>query len=137
MFESLCGFLYDFCFPLWRDTLCFYTVVFVRNSQFLSTFSTTCCQYSTAVCSSHSLTETMFVLSLSVRGLECSFHLCILFYVIILTNSGCKNRYFFQINQEITLFLSKVFAIFTDLRYFCTRKSVCKTNQSHNHNKDN
>ena len=56
----------------------------------------------------------LFVFSLSVRGLECSFHCCILFYVIILTNSGCKNRHFFQINQAITLFLSKVFAFFTD-----------------------
>ena len=76
--------------------LCLYSVVFVRNSQFLSAFSTTCCQYSAAVCCSHSLTETVFVLSLSVRGLKCSFHYCILFYVIILTNSGCKNRYFFK-----------------------------------------
>ena len=42
----------------------------------------------------------LFVLSLSVRGLKCSFHYCILFYVIILTNSGCKNRYFFQINKR-------------------------------------
>ena len=64
---------------------------------------------------SHSLTETVFVFSLSVRGLECSFHCCILFYVIILTNSGCKNREFFQINQEITHFLSKVFVFFTEL----------------------
>ena len=45
-----------------------------------------------------------------------------MFYVIILTNSGCKNRDFFQINQAITHFLSKVFAIFTEFHYFCTRK---------------
>lgn len=106
--------------------LCLYSVVFVRNSQFLSAFSTTCCQYSATVCCSHSLTETVFVLSLSVRGLKCSFHYCILFYVIILTNSGCKNRYFFQINQEITHFLSKVFVFFTDFHYFCTRKPALK-----------
>ena len=47
-----------------------------------------------------------------------------MFYVIILTNSGCKNRYFFQINQTITYFLSKVFAIFTEFHYFCTRKAA-------------
>ena len=42
------------------------------------------------------------------------FSLLYLFYVIILTNSGCKNRDFFQNNQEITHFLAKVFAIFTE-----------------------
>ena len=62
-----------------RGLLCLHSIVFVRNSQFLSAFSTTCCQYSAAVCCSHSLTETVFVLSLSVRGLKCSFHYCILF----------------------------------------------------------
>ena len=123
----------DFCFsPLWflslcknqRDGLCLHAIVFVRNSQFLSALGATCCQYSTTVGCSHSLTETVLVFSLSVRGLECSFHLLILFYVIILTNSGCKNRDFFQINQAITHFLSKVFAFFTDFHYFCTRKTI-------------
>lgn len=54
------------------------------------------------------------------------FSLLYLFYVIILTNSGCKNRDFFQINQEISHFPSKVFVFFTDFHYFCTRKSALK-----------
>ena len=50
------------------------------------------------------------------------FSLLYLFYVIILTNSGCKNRHFFQINQEINHFITKLFVFFTDFHYFCTRK---------------
>lgn len=125
-FQSFAAFLFLYT----RNGLRLHSVVFVRNGQFLSSFSTTCCQYSAAVCSSHSLTETVFVLSLSVRGLKCSFHCYIFFYVIILTNSGCKNRDFFQIKQEITLFPSKVFAFFTDLHYFCTRKPMLTSNNT-------
>ncbi len=54
------------------------TIEFVRYSQFLATLSTTASQYATTVCSCHSFTETVFVFSLSVRGLECSFHCYIL-----------------------------------------------------------
>ena len=107
-----------------QSGLCLYSVVFIRNSKFLSALSTTCSQYSTAVSCSHSLTETVFVFSLSVRGLISSFHLSILFYVIILTNSGCKDRGFFQINQALTHFLPKVFANFIEFHYFCTRKTA-------------
>lgn len=64
--------------------LSFFAVVFVRNRQFFSAFCTTCSQYSAAVCSSHSFTESVFVLSLSVRGLKRSFHRIYLFYVITL-----------------------------------------------------
>lgn len=49
--------------------------------------------------------------------------LCCYFYF---TQSGCKNRYFFQKNQEITLFISKVFVFFSDFHYFCNHKAeVC------------
>lgn len=58
-----------------RESLCLHAVVFVRNSEFLSALGATCSQYSTTVGGSHSLTETVLVFSLSVRGLKCSFHL--------------------------------------------------------------
>ena len=63
--------------------LLFLSVVLVRHCQLSTTFSTTSSQYATAVLCSHSLTETVFVLSLSVRGLECSFHLLIFLYVSV------------------------------------------------------
>lgn len=47
---------------------------FVRNGQLLATFCTTSCQYATAISSLHTLTETMLVVSLTIVGLECSFH---------------------------------------------------------------
>ena len=47
---------------------------FVRNSQFLSAFCSTGSQYATAVFSSHSFTESVFIPTLSLRRLECSFH---------------------------------------------------------------
>lgn len=55
--------------------LCLHAIVFVRNGEFLSALSATCSQYSATIGGSHSLTETVLVFSLSVRGLECSFHL--------------------------------------------------------------
>ena len=50
------------------------------------------------------------------------FSLLYLFYVIILANSGCKIRHFYPINQEISHFITKLFAIFAEFHYFCTRK---------------
>ena len=50
------------------------------------------------------------------------FSLLYLFYVIILANSGCKIRYFSPINQEISHFITKLFAIFAEFHYFCSRK---------------
>lgn len=51
-----------------------FAVNFVCNRQFLATFCATGSQYATAVSRSHTLAETMFVVSLSVVGLKCSFH---------------------------------------------------------------
>ena len=45
-----------------------------RNSQLLTTFSTSTSKYFTAVCTSHALPETVLVSSLSFWRLKCSFH---------------------------------------------------------------
>ena len=63
------------------------SVVFVRNGQLCTSLCATSCQYATAILCSHSLTETVLVLSLSVRGLECSFHRLIFLYVFSLLRS--------------------------------------------------
>ena len=63
--------------------LLFLAVVFVRNCKLCTSFSATSSQYAAAILSSHSLTETVLVFSLSVRGLECSFHRLIYLYVFI------------------------------------------------------
>ena len=49
-------------------------VYFVRNSQLLAALGTTSGQYAATISRLHALTETMFVVSLAVVGLECSFH---------------------------------------------------------------
>ena len=59
-------------------------VELVRNCQFLTALSTTGSQYATTISGSHSLTETVLVLSLSQRRLECSFHCFVLFYFVLL-----------------------------------------------------
>ena len=41
-----------------------------------------------------------FLFSLSVRGLKCSFHYCILFYVIISRNRAAKIGTFFKITKS-------------------------------------
>ena len=47
---------------------------FVRNSQFLTTFSSSASKYSSTVSGFHSGSETMLISSFSLRRLECSFH---------------------------------------------------------------
>ena len=80
------------------------SVVFIRNCQLCATLCATCCQYATAVLCGHSLTETMLVLSLSVRGLECSFHCLIFLYVFLskstLRHSACKITLFFRTGKD-------------------------------------
>ena len=49
-------------------------VYFVRNGQLLAALGTTSGQYAATISRLHALTETMFVVSLAVVGLECSFH---------------------------------------------------------------
>ena len=77
-------------------SLSLYTVVFVRNGQLLASFSTTRSQNSTTVCGRHSLTESVFVSSLSVRGLVGSFHFFDIFYVIIPSVWAAKVVTFFK-----------------------------------------
>ena len=89
-----------FIFSLQGNGLGLHSVVFVRNSQFLATFSTTCCQYSAAIGCSHSLTETVFVSSLSVGGLKCSFHYCIFFTLLFSRIRAAKIETFFKITKR-------------------------------------
>ena len=67
-----------------RRELLLLAVEFVRNCQFLTALCTTGSQYATTISGSHSLTETVLVLSLSQRRLECSFHCFVLFYFVLL-----------------------------------------------------
>ena len=69
------------CIYVVAKQLLLLSVVFVRNCQLCTSLCATSCQYAAAILCSHSLTETVLVLSLSVRGLECSFHRLILFYM--------------------------------------------------------
>ena len=83
------------------------SVVFIRNCQLCATLCATCCQYATAVLCGHSLTETMLVLSLSVRGLECSFH-CLIFFICFsvkkyFTSFSLQNYSFFLYWQRFWL----------------------------------
>ena len=71
------------CIYVVAKQLLLLTVVFVRNCQFCTSLCATSCQYAAAILCSHSLTETVLVLSLSVRGLECSFHRLIFLYVLV------------------------------------------------------
>lgn len=62
---------------------------FGRNSQFLSSFSSSGLQYSSTICSRHSFSEAVLVLSFSSGRLKCSFHDRIsLYYCFLLALSG-------------------------------------------------
>ena len=65
----------------WRVLL---AVVLVRHGQLLATLSATGCQYTTAVGCLHTLTETMLVVSLTIVGLECSFHFCYAVFLFLI-----------------------------------------------------
>ncbi len=71
------------CIYVVAKQLLLLSVVFVRNCQLCTSLCATSCQYAAAILCSHSLTETVLVLSLSVRGLECSFHRLIFLYVLV------------------------------------------------------
>ena len=98
-----------FLFCAKQRGLCLHAIVFVGYGQFLTTFGTTGCQYAATVGGSHSFTETVLVSSLSVRGLECSFHCCIFFMLLFSPwIRGAKVGSFFKITKEITHFLSNL-----------------------------
>ena len=65
---------------------------FVRYGQFLATFCAASCQYTTSIGRLHALTETMFVVSLAVVGLECSFHCVYAVFVCCLGLRGLPER---------------------------------------------
>lgn len=61
-----------------------------QNGEFLATFSATSGEYATTVSGQHALTETMLVVSLSVVGLECSFH-CDMLFLIFYCSALCRS----------------------------------------------
>ena len=103
------------------------SVVFVRNCQLCATLCATCCQYATAVLCGHSLTETVLVLSLSVRGLECSFHRLIFLYVFspkkYFTLFSLQNYSFFL---EWQRFWQVILLLFAFKRCFRSLIIVCR-----------
>jgi len=63
---------------------------FIRNCKFLSSFSPSEIYYLPATGRTHSFSEAMFVSTLPVRWLKCSFR-HILFLFLFSLFSGCKN----------------------------------------------
>ena len=68
-----------------------FRVKLVRNSQFLTTFSTTLRQYATTVFAAHAATESMLVRSFSLRWLKSPFHYTI-FLSLFYQFYGAKRR---------------------------------------------
>ena len=121
------------------------TVELVRNGQLLTTLCATCSQYSATISGSHSLTETVLVLSLSVRGLKCSFHLIFLLYVIIpLQFRAAKIDIFFESAKQ-TDFFSSYFCLFCRFlvllhpqnNTFCIQMSFFDFGQQGKHSNNN
>ena len=57
-------------------------MLLVRNGQLLASLCATRCQYATAIGCGHSFTETVLVLTATVVGLKCSFHILIFFLLL-------------------------------------------------------
>ena len=121
------------------------TVELVRNGQLLATLCATCSQYSATISGSHSLTETVFVLSLSVRGLECSFHFSIFALCYYsLQFRGAKIDIFFETAKQ-TDFFSSYFCLFCRFlvllhpqnNTFCIQMSFFDFGQQGKHSNNN
>ena len=67
-------------------------VYFIGNGQLLAALGTTSGQYAATISRLHALTETMFVVSLAVVGLECSFHCVYAVFVCCLGLRGLPER---------------------------------------------
>lgn len=82
-------------------------MLLVRNSQFLATLSTTLCQYTTTIGSSHSLTETVLVVTATVVRLESSLHNNIIFiYLFDTKHFGVQNyRLLFKYTNILGIFV--------------------------------
>ena len=97
-------------FVSFRTVLCLVQFL-VRNCQFLSAFCPAGSQYATAVFGGHSFTETVFIPTLSLRRLECSFHCHNIFpflcFVIVFIG---LQKYAFFLNRANNL--EKIAAIF-------------------------
>lgn len=55
--------------------------ILVGNRQFCTSFSATAGKHFSSVFSCHAAAESVFVFSLRVRGLKCSFHRCYMFFI--------------------------------------------------------
>jgi hypothetical protein len=72
----------------------------VRNAQSLSAFSPACCKYSSAIGSRHTLTETVFISSFSLRRLKRSFHRYFIVFVVF-KNKSANVAYFLNFSNTI------------------------------------
>ena len=81
---------------------------FVSYGQFLTTFSAACSQYTTTVSGSHSLQEAVFVTTLTLGRLECTFH-CFIKYLCSVTE-----RFYAKWTAKVLLFsdITKFFRTF-------------------------
>ena len=96
------------CADVRCGALRFHAVVLVGDGQLFAAFGAAGCQYAATVSGGHSFTETVLVSSLSVRGLECSFHRCIFFMLLFFQFRAAKVGSFCEITKWITHFLSNL-----------------------------
>ena len=78
-------------------------MILVRNGQLLATFSTTRSQNATAISCGHSLTESVLVVTATVVGLKCSFHILFCLLFVCLYRFGVQNYDFFSDYARIGL----------------------------------
>ena len=75
----------------------FSSQTFIRHGEFLSALCSASGQHSAAVGGGHSLSEPVFMSASRVRGLVCSFHIIIVFFV--LTFLRVQKYIFFVFNR--------------------------------------
>ena len=71
----------DYHTPIFFFEKALFILIRIGNSQSRSAFRTTCGEYSSAILRSHTTTKTVLILSLSVRGLKCSFTHCFIYFL--------------------------------------------------------
>ena len=72
----------------------------VANGQFLTSFCTASCQYTTTILGCHALAEPMFVHAAAIVWLKCSFHFVYIFVLFIFPLWAAKLRISFEITKN-------------------------------------
>lgn len=95
----------------------------VGNAQTLSAFGSTRCKYTPSVGSAHTLSEPMFIFSLALRRLKCSFHDAITYALLLILNIKTYPAINRTANVRLKILISNIYSKIILGNHFDFRRS--------------